>query len=329
MLIAGMDANGGEPHRFALVWMAGDTRKTLVRDITDLRHPLNVCSLDLAAAGYPKSGPIRFATLTTVSVEVADLLYVVDIMTGVWSPLASGTRTAQLDGYDIAPNGLSYAYVLFTNQGRTAEYHLNAGTDALSNDDQILATVQAQSAFSAGDAHVEFAPSGKSVAFAATGVTGTKEGAPVQVWSLDRHLVFSASGTNSVTWAGAGDRLYYDDGTNLRVWIGSGPTSVVLAGRWSKPSASTDRRYVAYFGEASSTIAVIDTVNGAVKRLPGTNTTPSFLTATLLYHRYSLHPQIGLGQARIYDVGDATDVVSVIDHVFGTWPRATPTYGSD
>jgi hypothetical protein len=174
---------------------------------------------------------------------------------------------------------------------------------------------------------VEFAPSGKAVVFGATGVTGTQEIAPVQVWSLDGQLTFSASGTNSVTWGGTGDQLFYDDGTNLSRWNGSGSTSVVLAGRWGTPSASTDRHYVAYYDAARFIVSVVNTATGAVTLVPGPNASPAFLTSTLLHHRHWVYARVGQGQARIYDMADATDVASPIIRVFSTWPRATPTYG--
>ena len=308
---------------------------TFIRDITDVRHPINVCSLN-------EPGNFRFVSATTVSVGARDRLDetlasldVLDLRTGKrrtlvsWSqalihvPPENSAYSANLMGaYDISADGLSVAYAMITGPPGTggiykaAVFHLS-----VNGSDRMLATVPPP--VNGGEMQVEFAPSGKYVAFGMLGLTGTKAGAPVQVWSLDGRLIFSSTGSNSITW-GAGDQLYFDDGTNLMRWSPSGSSSLILAGRWSNPSMSTDRHYVAYCCGANSTIAVVNTASGVVTRLPGANTEPAFLTPTLMFHRYSPHPVIGNGEARVYDVADGTDVASPIDHVFGTWPRATP-----
>jgi hypothetical protein len=318
-----------------LVWISPLTQPLtmFVRDITDLRHPINLCGLN-------EPGTPRFVSATTVSVLAEDHLYKIDLSTGQTQTLASWSAERipvppentgfvpanRVDSYDISADGLSTAYALITGPAiagahRAAVFHL-----IVNGSDRVLATLPAPN--NAGETQVEFAPSGNSVAFGVIGPTGTNEAAPVQVWSLAGRLMFSSPGSNSITW-GAGDQLFFDDGTDLRRRDGTGASSLVLAGRWRYPSMSTDRHYVAYEGADASAIGVvvINTANRVVTRLPGSNTNAAFITATLLYHRYSLHPVIGSGDSRIYDMADATDVASPIDQVFSTWPRATPPHG--
>jgi len=183
-------------HKLALVRMSGDATN-YVRDVTDIAHPINICAFpDLGGAP-------RFVTPTTLSFTTLYGLYEFDLKSGKLSAiveLAKDSGGGTIVEHDISADGSSVAYVVYNGdvaKGRLTFHMVRAGTD------KVLGTLPLEFA-TYPRARVEFSPSGKYLALGGSYWSGAGESLPVQVRTLGGGLVFSAQGSESLTW-GSGD----------------------------------------------------------------------------------------------------------------------------
>jgi Tol biopolymer transport system component len=259
-----------------------------------------------------------------VSVWALGNIYTLDLDSGArQSYVTYSHNDGPVASYDWSPDRSVIAYSR-ASPGAEAFHMVHNGQDV------VIATVPGGSA-GIGQSRVEFSPSGRYIAMGSTGATGGGETAAVQVRTLDGRLVHWSPGGAAIIWAGIGDVLYYDDGAGVARWTAeqSLPTKV-LRYPWTMPSASADRRLIAF--TQVQYVEVMDTSSGAIK----TASEPGWPAAAFVT-RHSLHfTQSRLCPASPYPCGPSSqywwdvddDVLSesLIQHVFATWPAATPTW---
>jgi hypothetical protein len=293
-----------------------------LRDVTDLRHPLNLCSF-----GDRFQGPVRFVTPTLLSVGATDVLYEFDLITHTVTLLATAPQGSEILDHDTSSDGRTAAYELWDEKSSYQLHIVQSGVDTVQSTIQI-------SSHDGGPSHVEFSPSGRYVAFGAPPSSGTASTASVQVRDVAGHLVFWSKGTSELTWAGSGDHLYFDDGSSVKRWDGGSAVVTVMPGNWVNPHASPDRLHVAYDNFRTRTSWVLSPTGGAQISL-GLSAQPIFLTNTLVFHDHFDPCPSCLGgpgpykiSTRLFDLTDRTDDLSALNAVFSTWPRGTATGSS-
>jgi photosystem II stability/assembly factor-like uncharacterized protein len=302
-------------HKLAIVRMPGDITN-YIRDVTDIAHPVNVCS-------FPNlGGTPRFVTATKLSTSTMFGIHEFDTGTGKITSLVELPRTSDaVFEYDISADGSSVAYATYNQdaaKGRLTFHLVRSGTDRVLGDLPIeFATFPRL--------RIEFSPSGKYFAFGASSF-GADEFLPLQVRTLDGGLAFSATGYDAMSW-GSGDQLYFDTNDGVHRWNGGSEAPLVITTHWFNPSASPDWQHIAYdvYGETH----LLDVQSGVRLNL-GLSSTPIFLTDQLILHTHYMPngPYRPTPEQRIYDLSERSDVKSALATVFSTWPRGTSALAS-
>lgn len=280
--------------QLALVTLRGGSG-IAVRDITDVGHPVNRCSI--SGGSY-----LRFVNATHVSYIVAassDLgapgaLYLVDLQTQTTSLV----RVWAFGGflywvYAWSPDGQALTYLSSDSTGLAWHLLSASGDRTLSS----LGTVPGRGVnFDNDDGMVGFSADGQYVAVEETFTSGYKStvtglAPPLQVVRVaDGKLVYSRTDGTMAAWAaGAGQRFYFRTSIGVQSWEPSGQIRTLAPGlSWIHPWPSADGTHIAYSTldtQGNHKVAVIDVAGGVPNQLSAEpRVRAAFITSALVWY---------------------------------------------
>ena len=323
--------------KLALVTLRGSAN-VVVRDITDLAHPVSRCS-------FQGGSYFRFFNATHVSYVVtasgdlgaAGALYLADLTTRTtslvraWSYGGFGSW-----GYAWSPDGRYLTYI--SSDASSYQWHLlSAAGDRLL---LKIGPVPGRGIDNNGDDQmVGFSADGKFVAIEQTFVRDDGSGgavAPVQVNRVpDGSVAYSRTDGTMAAWAGAGAILYFRTTAGVQAW-GSGGVRTVSAGTsWVHPYPSPDGSRMAFSVVNAQTNHVGEVLDLTTGKLHSLSANPrvgaAFLNASLVWYAgesictTSTPCAFGVpplsGQTYIYDLGSDVETNSIDTSFFDSWPH--------
>jgi hypothetical protein len=311
-------------HPLVLAEIGGSSPVVVVRDVVDPNHGRTLCTL-------PPGAP-RFVSATKVALWSPGDIWILDLVSGSSTQLLSYVHN---DGpvvtLDWSTSGELFAYGRETSDGQSIVFHLlDAGVD------RVLATVTGKP-IGVGAARIEFSPDDQYVAFGVAGSVSTGDGAAVQVRRPDGTLVFSSGGTSQLTWAGEAPKLYFQGTSAVETWDPAHGPQTTPVSSWLFPIRSPGGRWLAYGAPAAypGKTEVMDTRDGTQRSIP-TAQEVAWVTSSLIRYTDFVScqtPGPGEGgppkcitQEVIYDMSDGTKSATGLGHVFGTWPKSSPSW---
>jgi Tol biopolymer transport system component len=310
----------------------------VVRDITDILHPISRCTF--------KGGTyFRFLSATRVSYIVtansdlgaAGALYVADLPTGVTTLVRSWTYGGYASWvYAWSPDGLFLSYISSDASG--AQWRLLS-----SNGDRKLLDLGAVAPrdvnLDVDDAMVGFSADEQYVAIEQTFTFG-KGGSPAPGIQVDRlgdaSVAYKRTDGTMAAWAGAGAKLYFRTNAGVQAWSPSGVTTVSGGTAWIRPYASPDGSRIAFTllnAQGNHIGEALDLTTGKLHSLSANpRVGAAFLNASLVWYAgetpcTTASPCGGLGspplsgQTYIYDLGSDVETNSIDTAFFDSWPH--------
>ncbi len=325
--------------QLALVTLRGGSG-IVVRDITDVGHPVSRCSI--SGGGY-----LRFVNGTHISYIVmasSDLgapgaLYLVDLQTQTTSLVRAWAFGGFLSWvYAWSPDGQALTYLSSDSTGLAWHLLSASGDRTLSS----LGPVSGRGGTPDDDAMVGFSADGQYVAVEETFTLGNKTtitGLPLQVVRVaDGKLVYSRTDATMAAWAtGAGQRFYFRTTIGVQSWEPSGQIQTLAAGlSWIHPWPSADGSHIAYSTldtQGNHKVAVIDVAGGTPNQLSAEpRVGASFITSALVWYAgetiCTTVTPCGLGGPPLTGVTYITDLVGVETEsvdvaLYDSWPHLT------
>ena len=309
----------------------------MVRDITDILHPVTRCT-------FQGGSYFRFISETRLSYVVFGsgnlgsdgALYLADLSSGTTS-LVRGWTNGGLDSwaYGWSPDGRYLTY-LASQANSNLEWHMLSASG-----DRLLSHLGSVPGRDVGpdtdDAMVGFSADGQYVAVEQTFTQGTAGAAPpVQIDRVaDGSIAYTSNTGTMGAWSGAGARFLFRTNSGVQSWSPAGGLIPVSAGTsWIRPHASSDGSRMAFSvlnAQGNHVGEVLDLATGAVH---GLSTSPrvgaAFLTASLVWYAgetiCTTATPCGLvpattGQTYIYDLGSDVENGSIDTAFFDSWPR--------
>ena len=324
-------------HQLALVTLRS-VQGIVVRDVTDLTHPVTRCVLSGGAnLRFINSTRISYIVTSSGDLGAAGSLYLVDLATSTTSLVrawASGGYASWV--YNWSPDGQKLSYLSSDSAGVKWHVLSSAGDKVLAS----LGTVPGRGVnLDNDDAMVGFSADGQYVAVEETFTA--QKGAqtntpPIQIVRLsDYKTVYTrADGTMGV-WAASGARFYFRTSAGVQVWEATGKVQTVQAGlEWIRPWPSADGTHITYTSldaQGNHKVGIMDTSGGPIAQAssePRAN--PGFLTPTLVWYAgetlcTSTTP-CGLGgpaltgKTYVYDLA-GVESGSVDTNLYDSWPH--------
>ena len=325
-------------HQLALVSLRG-IQGIVVRDVTDIAHPVTRCGLNGGASNLRFINSTRISYISTSSGDLgaSGALYLVDLNTSTTSLVrawASGGYASWV--YAWSPDGRKLSYLSSDTSGVKWHVLSAAGDKTLAN----MGTVPGRGVnLDNDDAMVGFSADGQYVAVEETftaqkgGNTGTP---PIQIVRLsDYKQVYMRSDGTMATWGASGARLYFRTSTGVQVWEATGKVQAVQAGlQWIRPWPSADGSHITFTSlnaQGNHQVGIIDTNGGPVALAssePRAN--PGFLTSTLIWYagetRCTTTTPCGLGgppltgNTFLYDIA-GVESGSIDTAFYDSWPH--------
>lgn len=319
----------------ALVSLKGSAQ-VVVRDVTDPSHGRTVCTFE----GQPVVP--RFVGTTTIGYFSQEspnsinggAVYIADLTAGT-SRLVASIPTGLLGASAMAwsPDGRTFTYVA---NGTTyaPEWHLvTAGVDRVLT---TFPTVRPRGTSpDASDIYLSFSGDGKYVALVENWVAGvSNDQANVQVRDGAGRLLYARHDATMPTWSSQYLYLWDTGAGGLRFWEPGQPQlGAVGLAQWIRPSTSPDGNFIAYTSQLAGDVhhvRLYDITRSVDQQLsPAGRTGAIFLKVGLVWYAEE-SPCPGAcdlggppltGRTFIYDIEAKTESVSVIGHVFDTWPH--------
>ena len=312
-----------------------------VRDITDINHPVNRCTLSGGA-------DFRFVSATKLSYRLyasADLgsrasLYLVDLTTATTTLVLNYPSTGALSSvYAWSPDGSELSYISSTGNDGVSWHLLSASGDKVL---AALGNIPGRGGSPDDDAFIGFSADGKYVAIEQT-LTGGKGGSglapPIQVNRVaDGSVAYSRSDGTMAAWAGAGARLYFRTSAGVQAWDPAAGVLTISAGTsWIHPHPSPDGSRMAFSvlnAQGNHVAEVLDLTSstGAIQQLsPQPRVGAAFIDASLVWYAgeniCTTASPCGLGgpplsgSTYIYDLGSGVETGSVDTDFFDAWPH--------
>jgi hypothetical protein len=319
-------------HQVALVNLHG-VRGFVVRDITDIEHPVTRCSKS-ASFGYG----IRFVSLTRISylVNLGDTqaLYLFDMSTGttslvhVWNSIGWGGSSP----YAWSPDGQKLTYL--SSETTDVRWHLLSAAG-----DKTLASFGNAAtrdwSFDSDVVMVGFSADGKYVV--AEDTVAAQTGTPtIQVVRVsDGETVYTTTDGTMATWGAIGARLYFRTTGGVQLWEATGKVITVLGGtQWIDPWPSSDGHYIAFSSlnpQGNHLVSILDTNKGSIAEASSEpRAKPAFLKADLIWYVGEASctpttcevssPPPRTGMTYIYDIAGG-ESASIDNLVFDSWPH--------
>jgi hypothetical protein len=295
--------------------MLRDGNATVVRDVTDIKHPFTV-------ATYQHDWP-QFDTGTLLSYVEGTSLFRTP-MSGTPKALIASTGE-QFSAYAWNPQADTVAYLAPSGSG-TALHLVSGGRDvAIAGAIPAVPAVGCENQPCPGadtwDFRLSYSPDGAyiSMELSLPGVDAFR------LWTSDGKLVLSSDSASRSMSTWSGNALYFPDGKGIET-LRNGAVSSFLPGvTWIHPVASPGGAQIVYEtrdGQGWHHVFVVDTASHQVRELNKARTTPAFLTARYVWYRGEGSPGIYSGKTYIYDLQTGTESGSIITQVFDAWPHA-------
>ena len=315
----------------------------IVRDITDIGHPLNRCTLN-GGSNFRFISATRLSYLVTASGDqgAPGALYIFDMATGATSYVrAYGYGGFGSWAYNWSPDGRYLTYISSDSRQDMTWHLLSAAGDKLLAD---LGAVPPRGVNGDNDdLYVGFSADGQYVAVEQT-YTGAFKGSPaagpaVRVIRVsDGSVAYTSTDGTMASWAGAGARLYFRTSAGVQSWApGSGLVTVSAGTAWIRPHASPDGSRMAFSvlnAQQNHISETLDLTNasGAIQQMStGPRVNPIFASASLVWYAgeslcTSATP-CGLGgpplsgTTYIYDLGSGVEAGSIDTNFYDAWPH--------
>jgi hypothetical protein len=324
-------------HQLVVVQLKG-VSGYVVRDITDILHPVTRCT-------FHGGSYFRFLSETRVSYIVtagsnlgaAGALYLADLTSGSTSLVRSWTYGGYASWvYAWSPDGSRLTYLSSDQTG--LQWHLLSASA-----DRLLASLGQVAPRGVNldndDAMVGFSADGQYVAVEQTFTQGkgTTSATPIQVNRVsDGSLAYSRTDGTMAVWAGTGARLLFRTSGGVQSWAPSGGVIPVSAGTaWIHPVASPDGSRIAFSllnAQGNHVGEVLDLAAGGIHGLsPNPRVGAAFLNASLVWYAgetiCTTATPCGLGgpppsgQTYIYDLGSDVETGSIDIAFYDSWPH--------
>lgn len=323
-------------HQLALVQLRG-VSGYVVRDITDILHPVTRCTFQ-GGSYFRFVSETRLSYIVTASGDqgAAGAMYVADLNAGTTSVVRVWASSGSLSFvYGWSPDGRALSYISSVVNNNVEWHLLSAAGDRLL---AKLGTVPSRGVNRDNDdAMVGFSADGQYVAVEQTFIQGTTP--PIQVNRVsDGGIAYSRTDGTMAAWAGTGARLLFRTSAGVESWAPSGGVIPVSAGtNWIHPIASPDGSHMAFSvlnAQGNHVGQVIDLSSGGIHAL---STNPrvgaTFLNASLVWYAgetiCTTATPCGLGgpplsgQTYIYDLGSDVENGSIDTAFLDSWPHVT------
>ena len=326
-------------HQLALVKLRG-VAGVIVRDITDINHPVSRCTIGGGAffRFYDESHISYIAMPANVALGAPGSLYLVDLRAGTTSLVRSWANGGFASWiYNWSPDGRILTYLSSDPAG--VQWHIlsAAGDRLLANLGQVAARgIDSNN----DDAMVGFSADGKYVAVEQTFTQGKGAGGattPIQVNRVsDGSVAYTRTDGTMAVWAGTGAQLLFRTSAGVQSWSQSGSVVQVAAGSsWIHPWASSDGSRVAFLelnAQTNHVGLVLDLTSGATHALSAQPRAQiAFLNSTLVWYAgeaiCTTATPCGLGgpplsgSYYIYDLGSDVESGSIDTYVYDSWPH--------
>ena len=321
-------------HQLALVQLRG-VSGYVVRDITDILHPVTRCTFH--GGGYFRFvSESRLSYIVTASGDqgAAAAMYVADLNSGTTSWVRAWANSGSLSSvYGWSPDGRALSYISSVVNNNVEWHLLSAAGDRLL---ARLGNVPSRGVNRDNDdAMVGFSADGQYVAVEQTFIQGTTP--PIQVNRVsDGGLAYSATDGTMAVWAGTGARLLFRTSAGVQSWAPSGGVIPISAGTgWIHPIAGPDGSHIAFSvlnAQGNHVGQVIDLASGSIHALsPNPRVGAAFLNASLVWYAgetiCTTATPCGLGgpplsgQTYIYELGSDVENGSIDTALLDSWPH--------
>ncbi len=278
-------------HQLALVSLRA-IQGIVVRDVTDISHPVTRCGLSGGAyLRFISSTRISYIVTSSGDLGASGALYMVDLNTSTTSLVrawSSGGYASWV--YAWSPDGQKLSYLSSDTTGVTWHLLSAAGDKTLAS----LGAVPGRGVnLDNDDAMVGFSADGQYVAVEETftaqkgATTGTP---PIQIVRLsDLKSVYTRADGTMGTWGATGARFYFRTTGGVLVWDATGKVQPVNPGlQWIRPWPSADGSHITFSSlnaQGNHIVGIMDTSGAPVAvatNEPRAN--PGFLTSTLVWY---------------------------------------------
>ncbi len=319
-------------HQLALVTLRS-VQGIVVRDVTDLQHPVTRCGLNGGAyLRFVSETKISYIVMSSSDLGASGALYLVDLNTGTTSLVrawSSGGYASWV--YAWSPDGQKLSYLSSDSAG--VKWHLlsAAGDKVLAS----LGTVPGRGVnLDNDDAMVGFSADGQYVAVEETFTSQPTP--PIQIVRLsDGKTIYTRADGTMATWGATSARFYFRTTGGVSVWDPTGKVQPVNPGvQWIRPWASADGSHITFSTlnpQGNHVVGVIDTNGGPVALAssePRAN--PGFLTSSLVWYAGEVlcttTTPCGLGgpgltgKTYLYDIA-GVESGSVDNGFYDSWPH--------
>jgi dipeptidyl aminopeptidase/acylaminoacyl peptidase len=278
-------------HQLALVTIRG-VQGIVVRDVTDLTHPVTRCALNGGAyLRFVSETKISYIVMSSSDLGASGALYLVDLNTSTTSLVrawSSGGYASWV--YAWSPDGQKLSYL--SSDATGVKWHLlsAAGDRVLAS----LGTVPGRGVnLDNDDAMVGFSADGQYVAVEETFTTqqnATGGTPPIQIVRLsDAKTIYTRADGTMATWGATTPRFYFRTTAGVLVWDPTGKVQPVNPGlQWIRPWPSVDGIHITFSTlnpQGNHVVGVIDANGGPVALAssePRAN--PGFLTSSLVWY---------------------------------------------
>lgn len=317
--------------QLALVSLRG-TPGVVVRDITDIAHPVTRCTITGGSEfQFISATKISYIVLASGDQGAAGAMYVFDAALGSTSLLRSWAYTGYGGWvYGWSPDGTRLSYINSDTTGMTWHILSAAGDRVLAN----FGTVPPRDVNGDNDdVYVGFSADGQYVAAEQSFAGNTR----IQVNHVsDNTIAYTSTVGTMAAWAGADAKLYFRNGTGVQAWDANAGVTTALSGvSWIHPHASPDGSRMAFSvlnAQQNHVGLALDLTTGATHSLSANpRVGAAFLNSSLVWYAgetpCTTASPCGLGgpplsgQTYIYDLGSDVETGSIDTAYYDAWPH--------
>jgi hypothetical protein len=321
----------GVGEQLALVSLRG-VPGVVVRDITDIGHPLTRCTITGGSRfQFVSATRISYVVLASGNQGAPGAMYMFDAASGTTSLVHSWAYTGFLGGlYAWSPDASHLSYINSDTTGLTWHILSAAGDHVLAN----LGTVPPRGVSEDNDdAMTGFSADGQYVAVEQTFAGSTR----IQIDHVsDNTIAYSRNDGTMAAWAGAGAKLYFRTSAGVQAWgPTSGVSSVVPGLVWIHPHPSPDGSRMVFSilnAQQNHVGEALDLTTGSTHSLSANpRVGAAFLNASLVWYAgetpCTTASPCGLGgpplsgQTYIYDLGSDVETGSIDTAYYDAWPH--------
>jgi hypothetical protein len=319
-------------HRcLALVTLRG-SENFVVRDITDINHPMTLGNLGSNRATFVSAAALEYTlngSLVTTPLSGSPVTPVPGVPKGAspqWSPDRSeGVYLTERGSYETGDPQID------VHLWRSGIDRVVGTTPGLGMGD--CQTISNCTMTNWLDSRLAFSPDGRFFSFVAQGFGPSF----IYVWSSDGTLLKSDKTKPTTMSIWSAQNLYFRDGGGVEAWH-DGAISKFLPGVfWIKPNASPAGGMVVYTVRGPGGwghIYLVETATGKARELKAQRTDAVFLTSRYVWYRGEracvaadacgpnppFHPENG--KTYVYDLQTGAEYSSIITSVIDVWPHA-------